>query len=106
MTVATLPVDAAMMLFEVGDEALAAARVGVAAVHEAVHERIFDAVYSAAMSQSLKRCSSDECTPPSDTRPMKCTFTPFSLAYSNAAFTSGFCMIELSRQARLIFTRS
>ena len=32
------------VLLEVGDESLAAARVGVAAVHEAVHERIFDLV--------------------------------------------------------------
>ena len=32
--------------------------------------------------------------------------TPFFLAYSKAAFTSGFCIIELSAQARLIFTRS
>ena len=32
------------VLFEVGDEPLAAVRVGVAAVHEAVHEGIFEAV--------------------------------------------------------------
>ena len=68
--------------------------------------KVFSRPYSAAMSQSLKRWSSDECTPPSEVRPMKCMPTPCSLAYSKAAFTSGFCMMELSAQARLIFTRS
>ena len=68
--------------------------------------KVFSIPYSAAMSHSLNRWSSDECTPPSDVRPMKWTFAPFALAYSNALTISGLRMIELSRQARLIFTRS
>ena len=39
------------MLFEIGDEALAAARVGVAAVHEAVHERIFDLIFGGDVAE-------------------------------------------------------
>ena len=42
------------VLFEVGDEALAAARVGVAAVHEAVHERIFDLIFGGDVAEFEK----------------------------------------------------
>ncbi len=105
MTVAILPVEAARCFSSCSMKPLPL-RGSVSRPSMKQWTKVFSISYSAAMSQSLKRCSSDEWTPPSEVRPMKCTAAPRCLAYSNAATTSGFFMIELSRQARLIFTRS
>ncbi len=93
------------MALQVVDEPLAAVRVGIAAVHEAVHIGMLDAVglgYVAEFVEVVDRRVHAAVRHEAH----EVHVHAFALAYSKAAFTSAFSMIEPSLQARLIFTKS
>ena len=51
---------------------------------------------------SAYRCSLEECTPPSESKPMRCSAAPGAFAASSAALITAFSRMEPSRHAILI----